>query len=166
VTGAESEARAAWPVPRFEEKPALALAGFGARYTCETLPSIPAQWMRFGSEVGRVSDDPSAFGLCYEWREGAMEYVCAAAAPPAAKLPEGWRRLALPAARYAIFSHAGHVSDMTRVASWILHEWLPASGRRAARGSSGGVELIEWYGPRFDPQTGFGDIEFWLPLEE
>jgi len=94
-----------------------------------------------------------------------MEYVCAADATPGARLPDGWRHIALPATRYAVFAHEGHVSDMTRVASWILREWLPASGRRMLRGLAGGVELVEWYGPKFDPRVGFGDIEFWLPLE-
>ncbi len=153
------------PEPRFEEKPALALAGFGNTYTGETMARIPAQWMRFGGEVGPVSDDKTAFGLCYEWRDGTMEYACAAPARAGARLPAGWRALALPAARYAVFRHDGHVSDMTRVASWILRDWLPTSGRRRARGFAGGIELIEWYGPRFDPQAGFGDIELWLPLE-
>ncbi len=162
----QAPASAAPPAPRLEAKPALTLAGFGTRYTGETMARIPAQWMRFGSEVGQVTSDPAAFGLCFEWRDGAMEYACAAEAPAAAKLPEAWRRYALPAARYAIFPHEGHVSEMTRTASWILHDWLPASGRKLARGFAGGVELIEWYGPRFDPQAGFGDIEFWLPLED
>lgn len=157
---------AAPPAPRFVDSPALALAGFGARYTAETMGRIPAQWMRFGADVGQVAGSgPGAYGLCYAWRDGTMEYACACDAAPGARLPEGWRPLPLPAARYAVFPHEGHVSDMTRVASWILHEWLPASGRRAAPGFAGGVELIEWYGPRFDPQAGFGDIEFWLPVE-
>jgi predicted transcriptional regulator YdeE len=159
-------ASAGAPAPRFVEKPALSLAGFGARYTPETMGRIPAQWMRFGADVGKLAGaGPEAFGLCFEWREGTMEYACAAAASPDAALPDGWRHLALPAARWAVFAHEGHVSDMIRTASWILHDWLPASGRKAARGFAGGVELVEWYGPRFDPETGFGDIEFWLPLE-
>lgn len=157
---------AAFPTPRFVDGPALPLAGFGTRYTPETMGRIPAQWGHFGAQVGQVPGaGPAAYGLCHEWRDGSMEYVCAADATPGARLPDGWRHIALPATRYAVFAHEGHVSDMTRVASWILREWLPASGRRMLRGLAGGVELVEWYGPKFDPRVGSGDIEFWLPLE-
>jgi len=48
---------------------------------------------------------------------------------------------------------------------WILHTWLPGSGERRAPGFAGGVELVEWYGPAFDPETGYGDVEIWVPLE-
>jgi predicted transcriptional regulator YdeE len=159
---------APWPpTPRFEDVPELSLAAFGARYTPETMGRIPAQWGRFAAQEAEVEGarGPVTYGLCHAWREGSFEYACAIAAPPEGKLPPGWRRLALPAARYAIFPFEDHVSAMTRTNDWILNTRLPGSGRRAARGFAGGIELIERYGPGFDPESGYGDVELWLPLE-
>jgi predicted transcriptional regulator YdeE len=157
-----------WPPPlRLERKPAIALAGFSARYTPETLRRIPAQWGRFGAEVGAIAGVTAreSHGLCFEWRDGTMEYACALPVSPGAHLPEGWRPLMLPASRYAVFSHEDHVSTMMKAIEWILHTWLPGSGERRAPGFAGGVELVEWYGPAFDPETGYGDVEIWVPLE-
>ncbi len=156
------------PAARFVDMPALTLAGFGTRYTPETMGRIPAQWMRFGGQatalLGKVGE---TFGLCSAWSDGGMEYVTALPVPPGTALPDGWRTLTFPAQRYAVFAHEDHVSAMPQAAQWIIGTWLPASGKKLARGFGGGVglELFEWYGPKFDPESGFGEIEFWVPIQ-
>lgn len=155
------------PPPRFVESPALTLAGFSVRYRPETRASIPAQWGRFGAEVGQVPEPkgPADFGLCSEWRGDEMEYTCAVQAAPGARLPAGWRLLTLPAQRYAVFAHQGHVSELWRTLCWVLQDWLPGSGRTRTQGFAGELEILERYGPGFDPRTGLGDIEAWLPVD-
>jgi len=165
---APARAAAPWPpAARFVDGPALSLAAFGARYTPETQPRIPAQWGRFASQEREVegAQGPVTYGLCHAWREGTFQYDCAIPAPAGGRLPEGWRHLTLSAGPFAVFSHEDHVSAMTRTCDWVLHTWLPGSGRRLARSFGGGIELLERYGPGFDPERGFGDIELWVPLE-
>lgn len=66
----------------------------------------------------------------------------------------------IPAQRYAIFWHSGHVTTIASTVYAIFGEWLPRSGL-----SIGGFpDLIECYNDRFDPQSGWGGFELWLPL--
>jgi predicted transcriptional regulator YdeE len=156
------------PEARFVDRPSLTLAGFGTTYTPETMGRIPAQWMRFGRQatelMGKVGE---SLGLCSAWKDGKMEYVTALPVPPGRALPDGWRYLTLPAQQYAVFSHEDHVSKMGEAAHWIIGTWLPSSGKKLAPGFGGGIgfELLEWYGPKFNPETGFDDIEFWVPIQ-
>ena len=46
-------------------------------------------------------------------------------------------------------------------AAW---DWLPTSGRKLDC-DAGAPTFIEHYGEKFDPDTGFGDIEVWFPVK-
>lgn len=69
-------------------------------------------------------------------------------------------RIKAPEATYAIFSYAGHISEIRSVFRAILGEWLPASGRQHAN-----APTLERYGAAFDPMTGNGGYEIWIPLK-
>jgi AraC family transcriptional regulator len=47
----------------------------------------------------------------------------------------------------------------------IWHEWLPASHRNVSQPAAGSPRMIEYYAENFDPETGLGDMEVWLPLQ-
>jgi AraC family transcriptional regulator len=68
-----------------------------------------------------------------------------------------WR---IPAQHYAVFRHDAHVSAIGQTYSAIFNEWLPAHGRRAADGPT-----IERHREGFDPRTGLGGVDIWIPLE-
>jgi AraC family transcriptional regulator len=54
---------------------------------------------------------------------------------------------------------------MRNTVNTIWHNWLPESGHVPA-GSAGDIpELIEWYGQDFDPVTGTGTMEVWVPVK-
>jgi len=72
--------------------------------------------------------------------------------------------LQLPARRYAIFAHRGHVSTLQQTIAAIFSQWLPQSGQRVTPPAAGALGFIERYGEGFNPQSGRGDIEVWLPL--
>jgi AraC family transcriptional regulator len=44
--------------------------------------------------------------------------------------------------------------------SAIWSQWLPSSGHKFAD-----APFFERYDNRFDPRTGEGEVELWLPLE-
>ena len=77
------------------------------------------------------------------------------------RLPEDLSGVALGKRHYACFKHDGHVSGLGATCNAIMDGWLPKSSRTLAEGP---VFLIEYYGPGFDPETGFGDMEIWVPL--
>ena len=155
--------------PRFESQGPLLIAGVQAHYTCGTLDDIPKQWERFVPQIanvrGRVGE--ADYGLCIDMSAGdkGFDYVTGVQVAELANLPAGWVGVRIPAQTYAIFSHPGHVSTIRVTAHAIGEEWLPESGREPAQPSDGGPNLIERYGPQFDPNTGTGDIELWLPIK-
>jgi AraC family transcriptional regulator len=155
--------------PRFESHGPLLIAGLQAPYTFETLDDIPKHWERFvpqiGSGRGRVGE--AAYGLCIDTSAGneGFDYVTGVQVADLANLPAEWVGVQIPAQTYAIFSHPGHVSTIRETARAIGEDWLPKSGREPAPTSRGEPNLIERYGRQFDPETGTGDIELWLPIK-
>jgi AraC family transcriptional regulator len=155
--------------PRFESHGPLLMAGLQAYYTFERLDDIPKQWERFVPQVadvgGRVGE--ADYGLCINMSAGGegFDYVTGVQVADLANLPAGWIGVRIPAQTYAIFSHPGHVSTLRHTAGAIGEEWLPTSGREPAQPSRGEPNLIERYGPKFDPTTGTGDIELWFPIK-
>ena len=45
--------------------------------------------------------------------------------------------------------------------SAIWSQWLPESGHKAFEGPT-----LERYGPEFNPRTGMGGLEIWVPIQE
>jgi AraC family transcriptional regulator len=46
----------------------------------------------------------------------------------------------------------------------MIFQWLPTSGHERAK-AQGPPDFFERYGEGFDPQTGYGDIEVWVPVK-
>jgi AraC family transcriptional regulator len=46
----------------------------------------------------------------------------------------------------------------------MISEWLPTSGYEAAT-SPGAPDFFERYTEEFDPRTGMGGIEVWIPIK-
>jgi AraC family transcriptional regulator len=62
------------------------------------------------------------------------------------------------------------VSAISRTVDAIFHAWLPASGYRHAWSSGSlsedALAFFEQYGEDFNPATGRGNIEVWVPVKE
>jgi AraC family transcriptional regulator len=149
--------------PRIETRSAFLAAGVGARYACAGAAAIPAQWGRFAPHIGAVPGQVGAesYGICRDFDEaGGFEYVCAVQVRDFDSLPADFSRIRMPSARYAVFSHPGHVSALPATVAAIWNDALPASGERPADAPN-----FELYGPDFDPLTGQGGVEIWIPLQ-
>jgi AraC family transcriptional regulator len=68
-------------------------------------------------------------------------------------------RVTVSPARYAVFEHGGHVTELSRTYAAIWDSWFPASGHKPAE-----VPGIERHNPNFDPRTGCGGVAIWIPL--
>ena len=66
----------------------------------------------------------------------------------------------LAARRYAVFTHAEHVSSIPETIDAIWNKWLPDSGLKGAE-----APCFECYTEAFNPQTGKGGIEIWVPIQ-
>jgi AraC family transcriptional regulator len=47
----------------------------------------------------------------------------------------------------------------------IWQDWLPSSGYEVPDPSGDVPDMLECYGENFNPQTGMGDIEVWVPVK-
>ena len=147
--------------PRLENGRALLIAGFGERYGFENLTALPALWQRFGDHLGHVPDQvgPTAYGVCYNTDDTGFDYIAGVEVADFGSLPKEFVRIRIAEHRYAVFAHRGHVSGVRATFMAIFNNWLPTSGFRSADSP-----LFERYDEQFDPRTGMGGFEIWVPI--
>lgn len=150
------------PEPRFVDSETLLVVGLKNRYSDDTSAQMPAQWQAFGPHIGNIEYQRGmvAFGvLCNSDDEGNIDYVTGVEVsqfPDTAKKFDGIR---IPSQTYAVFQHDGHVSEIRRTWKSIFAQWLPEASCKLVD-----APQMERYGEGFDPQTGSGDIEIWIPV--
>jgi AraC family transcriptional regulator len=154
---------------RFEQGKALLLAGLRGRFAAGTVKDIPALWERFAPDIRKITGQigRTTYGAVFHncGDQGGFDYMSAVAVSGFAGLPAGWSRVSVPAQKYAVFSHAEHVSMLSKTVGSIFHTWLPASGYEAAGQAADAPHFLERYGEHFDPQSGTGDVEIWIPIK-
>lgn len=149
--------------PRFENGKPMLIAGIGARYTIGAIAAIPAQWMRFGAHMGHVPGQVGgiAYGVCCNFDgEGSFEYIAGVEVANFSQVLAGFTALRIPAQTYAVFSHTAHISEMRRTLYTIWNKWMPESGKTPED-----APHFERYGPEFNPMTGMGLVEIWVPVK-
>jgi len=140
-----------------------AFAGLTGRFSFAAMQDIPALWRRFMEFYPRIKDklDPVPWAVVNtHYDEGAFDYACSVVVPPAAPLPRGLVRLTVRAHRYAVFTHAAHVSLIRATYEEIWNSALAANGWTLAD-----RPVLESHRPGFDPRTGEGGLEIWVPVE-
>jgi AraC family transcriptional regulator len=148
---------------RFENGRPLLIAGLGERHTWETGKAIPALWQRaaqhFGDIPRRVGRD--TFGVvCNGDDEGNFDYVAGVEVADFSDLPAPFSRLRIGPQKYAVFSRREHISTIRCAVNTIWSRWLPESGHEVADAPS-----FERLGESFDPRTGTGGFEIWIPIK-
>ena len=148
--------------PRFETLKPLLVAGLSERYDCESSKAIPAQWQRFTPHIGNIAGQVgwTAYGVRHNPDyDGNFDYTACVEVASFSQLPPEFGRVRIPAQRYAVFTHSEHVSTIRRTITTIWNTWLPESGFKVADAPD-----FERYGESFDPRTGMGGLELWVPI--
>ncbi|SIT36882.1 Transcriptional regulator, AraC family [Paraburkholderia piptadeniae] len=149
--------------PRFVDGTPLLVAGLSARYNCESSSGIPAQWQRFNAVNGQVPGQIGqvAYGVSYNPDDsGNFDYLCGVEVADFSGLPDELARVRIGAQRYAVFTHREHISTIRRTCNTIWNKWLPESGHTPADAPN-----FERYSEQFNPVTGMGGVEIWVPLK-
>lgn len=152
--------------PRFVDGKPIQIAGLRQTHIGSNA-GIAAQWMRFAPHIGKIPGEVegAAYGICFDLCQGderGLVYMAGVeVAGGAANLPAELSPLSLPAQRYAVFRHPDHVSTLPATVDAIWRKWLPGSGQEPA----GEPAFFERYGEEFDPLTGMGGVEIWVPLK-
>jgi AraC family transcriptional regulator len=148
--------------PHFVDGKPLLLVGMSGRFNCDSSAAVPSLWQKFLPHFPNVPGqlDRKAYGAMYNFdEEGNFDYLCGVEVADFSRVPEGWAHWRLPAARYVVFTHAEHISTIRRTWATLWDSWLPSSGHELAD-----APYFELYGESFNPQTGMGGIELWIPL--
>jgi AraC family transcriptional regulator len=149
--------------PLLVTKPALRVVGLGSHFTPAQMGDIPSLWQRLQPHLDRIPGQlgRTAFGVVFNADEdGSCDYLAGVATSPSAVQTPTLVELQIPSHRYAVFASAGHVSTIRSAFHTIWNHWLPDSGLRIAS-----APLLECYPERFDPVTGNGGYEIWMPIE-
>jgi AraC family transcriptional regulator len=141
------------------------IAGHDRHYKPEDITGIPKQWENFATRIGHILGQVGrvAYGVCSNaCGDGdGFQYLTGVGVADLSGLPNDFSGIRLPAQRYVIFTHRGIVSNLRHTIDAIWNQWLPGSGHEAV----GSPAFLERYGESFDPQTGTGDIEVWVPIK-
>ena len=149
--------------PRFVDGKPLLIVGLSERYTCESSKAIPSQWQRFGPHIDNIPGQVGkvAYGVCCNSDEaGNFDYICGVEVSDFNDVPAEFARLRIAPQRYAVFRHRDHISSIRRTVNTIWSKWLPESGHEVADAPD-----FERYDESFDPRTGNGGLEIWVPLK-
>jgi predicted transcriptional regulator YdeE len=148
--------------PRYENGREMLIAGPNQSYSFESRANIPTQWAKFAPRIGQVPRQvgKTSYGVCWNYKPGVgFDYLTGVQVSDASSLPADFSQVCLPAARYAVFAHRQHVASIGNTLDAIWKKWLPNSGHEPT-----GAPSFERYTEEFDPKTGTGGIEVWVPI--
>lgn len=148
--------------PRFETLPPMLFAGLQETYAYGGNAAIPSLWQKFNAHFGHIAGQKGnvAYGICTHGEGETFRYMAAVEISDAGDLPAGFATLRIPGQRYAVFSHRGHVSGIPATMDRIFGAWWPTSGLEHGETP----DMFERYDDRFDPRSGTGLTEIWLPI--
>ena len=151
--------------PRFVQGEPMVIAGVKEHHSYKTKDeSIPAQWRRSMPLMDGVKNrmGRDTFGVVLDTSNKGFDYMTGIHVRDATGLPANLESIDVPARRYAVFKHDGNVSRISDTIDAIWHDWLPKSGYRMPQGPG----MTEVYGETFDPKSGSGGVELWIPIEK
>ena len=150
--------------PRFETAKAFLVAGVGGRFSHENCAGIPLLWRRYHQEVENISNRVGqvAYGVCCNGDDaGNFDYIAGVEVADFSDLSREFGRVRISEQKYAVFTHRDHISSIRRTVNTIWNHWLPESGLTLADAPN-----FERYDENFDPVTGNGRLEIWVPVTE
>ena len=153
--------------PRFEYGKPLLIAGLRKRFTAETMKNIPELWQRFVPYIGNVPGQVGqvAYGLWFNAPDvDDMDCLVGVEVSSSSSLPGEFSVAAIPAQKYAVFQHREHVSRLRETLD-AIDGWLPGSGLEAPRENAEAPNFFERYSEEFDPRSGMGGMEVWVPIK-
>ena len=103
----------------------------------------------------------AAYGVRTDDHEtGDFDYICGVAVKDFAWSSCAWSCIRIPEQNYAVFRYPDHISTIRSAWNTIWNHWLPASPYEPVA-----APAFERYDERFDPNTGKGGFEIWIPIQ-
>lgn len=148
--------------PRFVDGRSMLIVGLGQRFDYDNMDGMPALWQRLRPH-GNVPNEVkgTTYGVVTSSDAEGFDYIAGVEVTSFGDLDPELTKLSIPARHYAVFSHKDHISAIRTTMRAIWSEWLPRSGREIEESPT-----LERYGPEFDPRSGNGGLEVWLPVKK
>jgi AraC family transcriptional regulator len=149
--------------PRIVRAESILIFGLSQRYY-RSNAGIPSQWNKFVPHLGHI---PGQIGhvtygvICNADESGSFDYICGVEVREFPEHPPEFARLRIPAQIYAVFEHREHISSISATFEAVWNHALSDSGHQATDGPA-----FERYDERFDPRTGLGGLEIWVPIAQ
>ena len=153
--------------PRIETGKPFLLAGLQQKYNSKTRTEIPKQWDRFAPHISTLSgkSNGAAYGIVFPGDEAdSINYFCGVEVTADVKVPADFTHANISAQRFAKFQHHDHVSRLHETEMAIMDNWAAEHRNEVAHDPKLPL-MVEYYGPNFNPQTGTGDMEVWIPVK-
>lgn len=154
------------PPPRLVSLGPLLIAGIGRRFASDDFAGIPALWQEFHPHLGEIPGQKgnTTFGMVANMARAGDTYFYLAGVEVSdlAGLDSSLTGFRLPAQRWAVFPHEGHVTTIVATVAAVFTQALPSAGLTAGEMP----DLLERYGERFNPWTGAGGFEIWVPVKQ
>lgn len=148
--------------PRILERKAFTVTGMTRRYSFEANGGIPVQWQSFNQRAKEVplAVRDSACGVCHDAdAHGMFSYLVGVESTDRGDAPVDMVKVVVPAGRYAVFAHVGHIADIRKTTYTIWNKALAEEELNVRQEPD-----FEVYDERFDPETGMGTVEIWIPV--
>jgi AraC family transcriptional regulator len=147
---------------RIEKLGNLTVVGLARMQHLSKTEAIPAQWQEFMQMYEDIEHkaEPIPLSVTTDMdAEGNFTYLTGVHVTAAKNVPKGLVTQTVPAQTYAVFTHNSHVSEIGKTYAAIWDRWMPASGTVVSDGP-----WVEKHLPTFNPRTGLGGIEIWIPV--
>ena len=148
--------------PRFEQGRIIHVAGIACDYRDNSsADGIPKQWEEFAPHIGHIKGQvgSATYGVCWDFGDGSTAYLCGVETKKQSDVPIGMTGVSLGPWQYAVFTHNGPVSTIRETWDSVYSIWFPNADKKPDGNLS-----YERYGEIFDPATGLGEIEIWIPV--
>jgi AraC family transcriptional regulator len=148
--------------PRIEKLGSLTVVGLSRRQSLANAQAIPGQWQQFMTMYEEIDNKAETIPVSVTTDmdgDGNFSYLTGVVVTSAGKLPKGLVAQSVPAQTYAVFTHSAHVSEIPKTYAAIWDQWVPQSGMVVSDGP-----WLEKHLPTFNPRTGLGGIEIWIPV--
>lgn len=149
--------------PRFDTRDAFTVAGIKQHYTAGNMAGIPSQWQTMAPFFGHINGQvgSTTYGVVAGGDDdGNVDYMTAVEVSHTDDLPKEFATLRIEKQRYAVFLHKGHITGIGGTWMAVFNHGLTDAGCTMVRAPQ--FELVD---KRFDPMTGNGEIELWIPVE-
>ena len=148
--------------PRIEKLGSRTMVGLARRQSLANTQEIPGQWQQFMTHYESIENkvEPISVSVTTDMdSDGNFSYLTGVGVSSAGAPPKGLVAPSVPAQTYAAFTHSGHVSEIGKTYAAVWDQWVPQSGKVVSDGP-----WLEKHLPTFNPRTGLGGIEIWIPV--